>query len=210
MLVRAVSIATLIISMIVATAFPAGAQESTCSRRPCAAFLPRQHSGLPGECHGRPISGTFFVGSVKEGTVHKGQVGASHACRFFHLAARTDELLRPACFIRRGRLVVAGRQTGLIFVYDTKDARLISKLDNGLAGKTFLNDTTFAADGSAYVTDSVNPVLYRVAPVANGYELQEFLKYEGTPVKWVTAQGPARYQRQRHRGNTRREVPHHR
>ena len=95
-------------------------------------------------------------------------------------------------FYSKGRLVIAGRQTGLIFVYDVKDARLISKLDNGLAGKTFLNDTTFAADGSAYVTDSVNPVLYRVAPVASGgYELQEFLKYDGTPVKWVTAQGPA-------------------
>lgn len=66
-------------------------------------------------------------------------------------------------------LVVVGRQTGLIFVYNTKNGRLISKLDNGLrTGQTFLNDTTFAPDGSAYVTDSVNPVLYRVAPTGTG------------------------------------------
>jgi len=65
-------------------------------------------------------------------------------------------------------LVVGGWQTGLIFVYNTKNDRLISKLDNGLrTGQTFLNDTAFAPDGSASVTDSVN-VLYRVAPTGTG------------------------------------------
>ena len=95
-------------------------------------------------------------------------------------------------FYADNRLVVAGRQTGQIFVYDTQTGGLISKFHNGLEGVTltFLNDTTFAADGSAYVTDSVNPVLYRVAPAAGGkYELQEFLKFEGTPIKYVKAPG---------------------
>jgi hypothetical protein len=94
-------------------------------------------------------------------------------------------------FFANNRLVVVGRQTGLIFVYNTKNGRLISKLDNGLrTGQTFLNDTTFAPDGSAYVTDSVNPVLYRVASNRTGqYELEEFIKFAGTPVTYVNAPG---------------------
>ena len=40
------------------------------------------------------------------------------------------------------------------------------------------------------MTDLVNPALYRVAPIPGGkYELQEFLKYEGTPIKYVKAEG---------------------
>jgi sugar lactone lactonase YvrE len=94
-------------------------------------------------------------------------------------------------FFADNRLVVVGRQTGLMFVYNTKNGHLISKLDNGLrAGQTFLNDTTFAPDGSAYVTDSINPVLYRLAPTSTGqYQLQEFLKFNGTPVNYVNAPG---------------------
>jgi sugar lactone lactonase YvrE len=97
-------------------------------------------------------------------------------------------------FTANNRLVVVGRQTGLIFVYNTQDGRLISRLHNGRSGidQTFLNDVTFAPDGSAYVTDSVNAVLYRVAVTQSGqYELQEFLKFEGTPITYVNAVGPA-------------------
>ena len=138
-----------------------------------------------------PSSGTFFVGSVKEGTIYKGQVGKPRL-QVFSPSGADGRTIATGMFYSKGRLVVAGRQTGLIFVYDTKNARLISKLDNGLAGKTFLNDATFAADGSAFVTDSVKIQCFIAwLPSPNGYELQEFLKYEGTPVKWVTAQGPA-------------------
>jgi len=38
------------------------------------------------------------------------------------------------------------------------------------------------------MTDSVNPVLYRLAPTSMGqYELQGFLKFGSTPVKYVNA-----------------------
>jgi sugar lactone lactonase YvrE len=137
-------------------------------------------------------NGTFFVGSVKEGTIYKGRVGASELA-VFSPGGADGRSMATGMFFADNRLVVVGRQTGLIFVYNVGNGRLISKLDNGLrTGQTFLNDTTFAPDGSAYVTDSVNPVLYRVAPAKTGqYELQEFLKFEGTPVKYVNAPGPA-------------------
>ena len=135
-------------------------------------------------------SGSFFVGSVKEGTIYKGKVARS-SLEVFSPGGADGRSIATGMFFANDRLVVVGRQTGLIFVYNTKNGRLISKLDNGLrTGQTFLNDTTFAPDGSAYVTDSVNPVLYRLAPTMKGqYELQEFLKFEGTPVTYVNAPG---------------------
>ena len=136
-------------------------------------------------------TGTLFVGSVKDGTIFKGQVGTS-TFDVFSPAGADGRLMATGMFHRDHRLVVAGRQTGLIFIYDTQDGRLITKLDNGRSGtdQTFLNDVTFAPDGSAYVTDSVNAVLYRVGlSKAGQYKLEEFLKYEGTPIRYVTASG---------------------
>jgi len=137
-------------------------------------------------------NGTFFVGSVKEGTIYKGKI-AKPSLEVFSPGGADGRSIATGMFFADNRLVVVGRQTGLIFVYNTKNGRLISKLDYGLrAGQTFLNDTTFAPDGSAYVTDSVNPVLYRVAPTATGqYVLQEFLNFAGTPVMYVNAPGAA-------------------
>jgi hypothetical protein len=44
------------------------------------------------------------------------------------------------------------------------------------AGVMFLKDVISAPGGSAYVTDSVNPVLYRLKPGREGkdYQLEEF------------------------------------
>lgn len=129
-------------------------------------------------------SGSFFVGSVKEGTIYKGKI-ARPSLEVFSPGGADGRSIATGMFFATDRLVVVGRQTGLIFVYNTKNGCLISKLDNGLrTGQTFLNDTTFAPDGSAYVTDSVNPVLYRVAPTRTGYEVQELLKFEGTPIPY--------------------------
>jgi sugar lactone lactonase YvrE len=134
--------------------------------------------------------GTFFVGSVKEGTIYRGKVG-SPGLSVFSPAGADGRTMATGMFHAGNRLVVAARQTGQIFIYDTSTGALVSKLDNGLrTGQTFLNDTTFAVDGSAYVTDSVNPVLYRVAPVRGGaYELQQFLDFRGTAVNYITAPG---------------------
>jgi sugar lactone lactonase YvrE len=137
-------------------------------------------------------SGTFFVGSVKEGTIFKGRVGTPKI-EVFSPAGADGRTMANGLFYAQDRLVVLGRQSGQIFLYDTKSGRLITRLHNGLQGttQTFLNDVTFAPDGSAYVTDSVNPVLYRVKPVNRGskYELEEFLKFKSTPMTYTKAAG---------------------
>ena len=76
-------------------------------------------------------SGTFFVGSVKEGTIYKGKIGRT-GLEVFSPGGADDRSIATGMFFAGDRLVVAGRQTGLIFVYNTKTGRLISKLDNGL------------------------------------------------------------------------------
>src|SRR4029078_8597679 len=137
-------------------------------------------------------SGTFYVGSVKEGTIFKGLVGTPKI-EEFSPAGADGRTMANGLFYARDRLIVLGRQSGQIFVYDTKTGRLVTRLHNGLQGtdQTFLNDVTFAPDGSAYVTDSVNPVLYRVKPVNRGrrYELEEFVSFKNTPVTYIKAAG---------------------
>jgi len=76
-------------------------------------------------------SGSFFLGSVKEGTIYKGKVDTPRL-EVFSPGGADGRSIATGMFFANNRLVVAGRQTGLIFVYNTKNGRLISKLDNGL------------------------------------------------------------------------------
>lgn len=137
-------------------------------------------------------SGVFYVGSVKEGTIFRGRVGTPKV-EVFSPAGADGRTMANGLFYAQDRLIVLGRQSGQIFLYDTKSGRLITRLHNGLRGttQTFLNDVTFAPDGSAYVTDSVNPVLYRVKPLNGGskYELEEFLNFKSTPITYTKAAG---------------------
>lgn len=135
-------------------------------------------------------TGRFYVGSVKDGTIYTGTVGDNQSLKVFSPAGADGRTIATGMAFARGRLVVAGRQTGQIFVYDTRTAELVSKLDTGLrAGQTFLNDVAVAPDGSAYVTDSVAPVLWRAKPARGTYTLEKFMDFTGTPVQYVSAPG---------------------
>ena len=82
-------------------------------------------------------SGTFFVGSVKEGTIYKGKI-ARPSLEVFSPGGADGRTIATGMFFANDRLVVVGRQTGLIFVYNTRNGRLISKLDNGLRTKALI------------------------------------------------------------------------
>ena len=60
-------------------------------------------------------SGTFFVGSVKEGTIYKGKV-ARPSLEVFSPGGADGRSIATGMFFANNRLVVVGRQTGLIFV----------------------------------------------------------------------------------------------
>jgi sugar lactone lactonase YvrE len=66
----------------------------------------------------------------------------------------------------RGRLFVAGGNTGDGYVYDAGTGANIAAYDFA-AAPTFVNDVVVTQD-SAWFTDSLNPVLYRVPIAADG------------------------------------------
>jgi hypothetical protein len=67
----------------------------------------------------------------------------------------------------RGRIFVAGGQTGKAFVYDAVTGADIAEYTL-TQGPTFINDVVLT-DHAAWFTDSTNPVLYRVDIAPNGF-----------------------------------------
>jgi sugar lactone lactonase YvrE len=140
-----------------------------------------------------PASGRFYVGSVKQGTLFRGELGKGSIEEISPGGADGREMA-TGVFFANGRLAGVGRQTGKMFIYDVAagEPKLLSSFHNGLSGpeNTFLNDVVFAPDGSAFVTDSVNPVLYRMVPDgADKYRMEEYAHWDVKQVGWVRAPG---------------------
>ncbi len=138
-------------------------------------------------------SGRLYVGSVKDGTLFRGELGKP-TMEVISPGGADGREMATGVFFANGRLAVVGRQTGKMFVYDvTADQpKLLASFHNGLSGpeSTFLNDVTFASDGSAFVTDSVNPVLYRMVPDgADKYRLEEYVHWNAQQLGWVRMPG---------------------
>lgn len=95
-------------------------------------------------------SGTFFVGSVKEGTIYKGKI-ARPILEVFSPGGADGRSIATGMFFANNRLIVVGRQTGLIFVYNTKNGQLISKLDNGLRNPRSKVDRSKLVDEYGYL-----------------------------------------------------------
>ena len=124
-------------------------------------------------------TGTVFVSSTTDGTIFSGDVSSETLTPF--LPPRTDGRTTAAGLaVDDGRLYVAGGGTGLVFVYDIATGALIARLATGTS-PTFINDIVIAKDGSAYVTDSQSPVIYRVvADAAGNLTLERWLVLTGT------------------------------
>jgi len=125
-------------------------------------------------------SGNVFVSSTTDGTIFRGDVTSETLTPF--LAGNTDGRTTAIGLAvdDRGRLYVAGGGTGLVFVYDGATGALLAKLATG-ASPTFINDIVIAPDGSAYVTDSQSPFIYRIVSDASGnFSLERWLNFTGT------------------------------
>ncbi|MGP3688236.1 SMP-30/gluconolactonase/LRE family protein [Streptomyces sp. IBSNAI002] len=106
---------------------------------------------------------TVYVGSYADGTVYRARPGRSEAEVF--LPSGTDGR-RTANGLRvdaRGRLWVTDSTTG-VAVYDTATGARLAHFEVAGDAPRFVNDLTITPDGTAYLTDSVRGVLYRVTP----------------------------------------------
>ncbi|MBL1097399.1 SMP-30/gluconolactonase/LRE family protein [Streptomyces coffeae] len=137
-------------------------------------------------------TGVYYVGSVKDGTIFRGQVG-SDTVSVFSKSGADGRTIANGLALDGNRLIVLSRQTGKVYAYDTRNGAHLATLDNGLgATGTFLNDISVTQDGTAYLTDSVNPWLYRMTRTASGgYRLEKFLDFTGTPLHYISAPGAA-------------------
>lgn len=130
-------------------------------------------------------TGRFYVGSSEDGTVYRGTVGEPGEAEVFLEPGADGRDAATGIKVSEGRLFVAGRGTGRLFVYDAASGELIRALQTSGEGRGLVNDLTFAQD-AAYVTDSFRPVLWRVPLTADGVgDIEPWLDLTETPIEYV-------------------------
>ncbi|MEU8828620.1 SMP-30/gluconolactonase/LRE family protein [Streptomyces sp. NPDC048636] len=110
-----------------------------------------------------PRTGTLYAGSYADGTVYRMTPG--HRVAEVLLPAGTDgrATANGLKVDGAGRLWVTDSTAG-VSVYDPRTRRLLARFDVAGPGARFVNDLAIAPDGSAYLTDSLRGVVYRVTP----------------------------------------------
>jgi sugar lactone lactonase YvrE len=153
------------------------------------ASLPASYA-LPGEAvfpEGvafNPASNKFYVGSTTDGTLYEGDLASSEATVFSEGGADGRTTAIGMKVDSNGNLWVAGGGTGQMFVYNTADGSLVASYTTPEVEQTFINDVTFTPDGSAYFTDSLRPILFRISG-AEGGEAEAWLDFTGTALEYV-------------------------
>jgi sugar lactone lactonase YvrE len=107
---------------------------------------------------GIAISGEqFYVGSIPTGAVYRGSVRTGQGAL---LVQPSDDRAAIGMKVDRGRLFVAGGDTGNAYVYNARSGALIRTYALSTGG-SFVNDVV-VTNKAAWFTDSMKPVLYRV------------------------------------------------
>ena len=102
-------------------------------------------------------SRAFFVGITADGAIYRGTLGSKTVSPFIAGATGKSAV---GLKVRRGKLYVAGGETGLITVYDLSTKQVVATFDTGKGG--FLNDLVVTRRGDVFVTDSFRPILWHV------------------------------------------------
>ena len=130
----------------------------------------------------QPSTSSYFVSSTTDGTIFRGSLSEPSASVFLAPGGDGRTTAIGLKVDSRGRLFVSGGGTGQMFVYDTANGALLGKVSHGRT-PTFVNDVAVTSAGDAYFTDSMQPILYKVAADASGqYLLEEWIDFTGTPL----------------------------
>lgn len=127
----------------------------------------------------------FYVSSTDDGTIFRGQRHQPEAEVF--LPGGEDgrtAAVGLAVDTEREILFVSGGNTGMVWAYDLGSRELVGQGANGYES-TFVNDVTVTPDGSAYFTDSFQPVIYRLSGAGtDGATFEEWLDLTETPIEY--------------------------
>lgn len=121
---------------------------------------------------------TFYVSGSADGTVFRGSLDTAEL-----------EVWQPAGADGRdqglgmiadgfGRLLVCGGEGGVLYAYDISSGALVAR--HAVPGTPSLLNDVCVLDGYAYVTDSLRPVVWRLALTAGGV---------GAPEEWLDVTG---------------------
>ncbi|MEV6395212.1 superoxide dismutase [Streptomyces sp. NPDC051907] len=143
-----------------------GSTDATTSPRPAKI---RTAYALPGDraypegIATDPRNGDVYVGSYTTGAVYRAASGDRTAKVFLPAGTDGRSTANGLKADRAGRLWVTDSTAG-VSVYDIRKRRLLARFDVPGEGARFVNDIVIAPDGTAYLTDSVRAVIYRVTP----------------------------------------------
>lgn len=129
-----------------------------------------------------PATGDFYVGSLEDGAILRGNIDRDAADVFLPAGGDGRTSAAGIKVDARGRLFVAGGSTGKAWVYDARSARLLATVDAGPAA--LINDIAILANGDAYVTDSLNPVIYKIRDADGARAFEPWLTLTGTVVSY--------------------------
>lgn len=133
----------------------------------------------------QPGSRAFFVTSTDDGAIFRGDLRSPTLEPFAAAGVDGRKTAIGLKADKRGNLVVAGGDTGKVFVLSTEDGSKRKVLDSKPGeAPTFLNDVALAR-GYAYVTDSQRPILQRVKLGKDAVgELETFVSFAGTELEY--------------------------
>jgi Cu-Zn family superoxide dismutase len=126
-----------------------------------------------------PRSGDAFAGSLADGTIYRIS-GSGDVSLFSAAGAGGRASVAGVKIDPDGRLWAAGGYEGTLDVYELPGGSLLARCDVG-SRPSCVNDIAFAADGTAYVTDSFLPTLFRVDPRSLEIEPWVDLSAQGLP-----------------------------
>jgi Cu-Zn family superoxide dismutase len=199
----------LVVALFVLMAFSAsrgGADELTCPDTLPPDTLPSLYCLPPNELDPEHIalypegiaandkSGDFYVSSVADGSIYLGNVSSSNV-ELFLPGGEDGRASATGLKLDNGRLFVAGAGTGMVFVYDASSGDLIRSFKAQgcdpppppAPPPCFLNDLAINPQtGDAYITDSFNPILWRIS----GGQLEPWLDLTKTPIKYENEPNP--------------------
>ncbi len=160
---RSVSAAVLAAALLPAAA-PATAAEPAAHRvRVTTAYELPGDRVYPEGIAADPRTGTLYAGSFADGTVYRMSGRGRVAEVFLPAGADGRDTANGLAVDRHGRLWVTDSSAG-VTVYDVRTRRPLARLDVPGDGPRFVNDLAITPDGTAYLTDSLRAVVYRVAP----------------------------------------------
>ncbi|MGW7264185.1 SMP-30/gluconolactonase/LRE family protein [Streptomyces sp. NPDC054842] len=110
-----------------------------------------------------PRTGHLYVGSYATGAVYRTTPGRRTAEVFLPAGTDGRTTANGLKTDRAGRLWVTDSTAG-VDVYDLRSRALLARFDVPGDAPRFVNDLAITPDGSAWLTDSVREVVYRVTP----------------------------------------------